>query len=501
VVRYLLFLAISLLAAPLIALFVLRGARTEALRDLQSIEAESPTPVCERGTLAGSPRCELIRHVDALTPVAKSVLIAMIVLPAAYVAAVYALGRRRNTLARYFAVLLRASLVMLAVALIAQGVLLIGSALCIRPPQDSQISGFAVIQGMYFLLAVGAGLVTAGFLAVAQWRRLFEVMPLDVDGVIVTAERMPELTTRVSRLASQLGAKAPTRIIVGLKPRAFVTAAQIKLRGSGVLAQQETLYLPLLAFRSLDDAELDALIGHELGHFRGEDLYFTERFVPAVLGLQRSIESVTAPGHRLLALSRLPAILGITGMLWVLLRVAGPIRQQREFEADRAAIEVSNGAALIAAVTKIAVLGVSWPSFARGYGILAHKGIGRRNLARDYLLIVRQVLTNADRERLAQELLKARVAHPFDSHPTLAQRAAVLKVNAQEVIAGSLASLSDWKDGVRESQSLEEEVTAVETEFARRPGGTITINDQPHPFSGEQPPPGDAPAADGVNRS
>jgi Zn-dependent protease with chaperone function len=419
----------------------------------------------------------------------------MIALPTAYVALVYTLSRRRNTLARYFAVVLRASLVILAVALVAEGALLIVSTLLVAGAADSQTSGNLAAPVVWSLLAFGAGLVTAGFLAVAQWRSLFEVMPLDVDGVILTAERIPDLTSRVARLAEQLGAKAPTRIIVGLQPRAFVTAALLKLRGSGVLPQHETLYLPLLAFRTLDGAELDALIGHELGHFRGEDLYFTERFVPAVLGLQRSIENVSTPSnHALLALGRVPAIFGITGMLWMVLRVAGPIQQQREFEADRAAVEVSDGAALIATVTKIAVLGLWWPSFARGYGILAHKGIGRRNLGRDYLRLTQHVLTKVDKERLAQALLKAQVAHPFDSHPTLAQRAAVLKVNAREVIAHSLADLSDWKNGVAESESLEEEVTSVEMEFARRPGGTITIMDQPLPFP-EELPPGDAPAA------
>lgn len=79
---------------------------------------------------------------------------------------------------------------------------------------------------------------------------LFDMSPLDVDGVIVAADRLPDLSERVGRIAKSFAAPPPTRIIVGLSPLAFV------LRGSGLLPLQETLYLPLLAFRVLDAAEL-----------------------------------------------------------------------------------------------------------------------------------------------------------------------------------------------------------------------------------------------------
>jgi hypothetical protein len=99
------------------------------------------------------------------------------------------------------------------------------------------------------------------------------------------------------------------------------------------------------------------------------------------------------------------------------------------------------------------------------------------------------VITQIGKEKLAKGLLAAQVPHPFDTHPTLAQRAAALGVNARQIIQQALSDLLERRDASVEMVSLEEEVTAVENELARRPGGTLRINDQP---LGEPPPPAGA---------
>lgn len=42
----------------------------------------------------------------------------------------------------------------------------------------------------------------------------------------------------------------------------------------------------------LDDAEAAAVIGHELGHFTGEDTQYSLRFVPLYAGMQNSLEQM-----------------------------------------------------------------------------------------------------------------------------------------------------------------------------------------------------------------
>lgn len=458
--KYLVILACSLLLAPVLALLIAKGIYPRLLQDPRAIEEQV-----------------LLYRFRSL---AEGTLVAAVVLPALYVGSMLALRRRRRALARSFKLIIRCGLTALALLLLAEGALLVISAFLFLGVFDiPEQAGFIIPGFVALIAALGLGMIGAGVSTVAQWYTLFATRPLDVDGVIVTAEQMPEFVARVDRLASRLKARAPTRIIVGLNPRAFVTTAQIKLRGGSLLTREETLYLPLVAFRAFRDSELDALIGHELGHFRGEDLYFTERFGPAFFGLQRSLEAVNAPGRGWMAMGRLPALLAVTGMMALFLRVAGPIRQAREFEADHAAVEVSDAPSFLAALTKLTVLAGQWPSFAHAYGMLAHSGIGRRNLIADFLARNRGILEKINQQKFTQALLKARLAHPFDSHPTIAQRATALDVNAEEVIGRALTELmrdTSVSDVVR---LLEEEVTTIETQLALRPGARLAVDDRP----------------------
>jgi Zn-dependent protease with chaperone function len=479
--RYLIGLAWSLLAGPLLALLIAQGVERHLTTKLRAIDPASPITLCQRPAFTQSEKCGAFALAEDAKSLAAAGLAAAAVLPAVYVTVMFALRRRRNALARFFRTIIRTGLAALAVLLIVQGTSVLMASIAMPEAfdtPDAQGTETVVMYSLALLLPLGAGLVSAGIIAIAQWHKLFEVMPLDVGGVILQSGTMPDFAARVTRLASKLGAKPPTRIIVGLNPRAFVTTAQIKLRGGELLAREETLYVPLVAFGAFREPELDALIGHELGHFCGEGLYFSERFGPAFLGLRRSLEAISTPGKRLLAMGRLPAILVVSGMLGVFLRVTGSIRQKREFEADRAAVEVSNGPAVIASVTKLAILGAQWPSFAHGYGVLAHSGVGRRNLVADFLVRTARILEVIDKQKFAQGLQKVQVAHPFDSHPSISQRSTALGVNAEEVISQALEDLMSHTDAPEESRLLEEEVTAIETELARRPGSTLTIDDR-----------------------
>lgn len=117
-----------------------------------------------------------------------------------------------------------------------------------------------------------------------------------------------------------------------------------------------------------------------------------------------------------------------------------------------------------------------WRNFSQQYGRLAHQGIGSRNLVKDYLGIVQRNIANVDQRGLMQRLLAERTAHPFDSHPPLAQRAVALGVDAEEEATRSFSGLLPI--GTEVCVSPEEEVTAIEMEFARRPGASLTISDQ-----------------------
>jgi Zn-dependent protease with chaperone function len=434
-------------------------------------------------TLALSRRATALGEMRWLPTAARAVLAATLLLPAAHLALLLGLRTQAALLARWYPHILRLTLASLASLLIAQGLLLIAAVPLMvagapgsAPYPPLALAAIFLIPLLFFF---GAGLVVAGGLTAARLPNALAVVPLELPGQIVSATLVPRLAARVERIAQQLGATPPSRMILGLRPMAFVTRGSLRLHGTGLVPPEETLYLPFAALHALSDGELDALIAHELAHFRAADLYLTERFRPALAGLIRSTQDFARTEKGFLALGRLPALLAVGGMLSLFTHVAGPLLRQRELAADRAAADVASGRDVVATLTKLAVMGWCWKRFAQLYGKLAHDGIGRSNLVGDFLWFAQSLLGRLPRENLLQYLLKSRQPHPGDSHPTLAARAAALGVSAEEVAANALTEFMQVRHAALESEASERAMTASEMDVTRRPGRAVEVSDAP----------------------
>jgi Zn-dependent protease with chaperone function len=287
--------------------------------------------------------------------------------------------------------------------------------------------------------AVRAVALLARFLALR--RRVPE--PVPVIGVELGVRWLPELTARVARIAAMLNVRPPARIVIGLDVAAFVTTRPINLRGQGLLPAAETLYLPACALRALDRVQLDAVIGHELAHFRGAELGFTERFLPVFVGLRNAINR---------------------------------IRREREFEADRVGAEVASPEALAQALVKFSLLMFSWTTFRSGNAQYLGSGHARRNLCVDYLASVASLLTTVDREAAREVVLSAHLAHPTDTHPSLHERVRAFGFDAGALFEKSVGELRSMPAPGDHGVSLEEAITSIENEWMSIPG-TPTVMD------------------------
>ena len=83
-------------------------------------------------------------------------------------------------------------------------------------------------------------------------------------------------------LAKSLGALRPQHVVVGLDPNFFVTEARVRCPNGTLSAARSTARCPLA--RILSRAEFDAVIGDELGHFRGQDTQFEPAVLPDYRG-------------------------------------------------------------------------------------------------------------------------------------------------------------------------------------------------------------------------
>jgi hypothetical protein len=153
------------------------------------------------------------------------------------------------------------------------------------------------------------------------------------------------------------------------------------------------------------------------------------------------------------------------------------IGRQREFAADQAALEVSQPRAIASLLVKFSVLSSRWEGFRHGISRLLHRGVGRRNISRDYITHTRQFLAAVPRDHLQHYLVESHTPHPLDTHPSLTQRAAAVGVEPTPVITASLAALNVDRPAPRGLEAIEERITLIDVDYYRHPSSPVEISD------------------------
>lgn len=472
--KFALFL-ISLLVAPGLGLVASTIGMNRLVESNGLTSIDEAAAACPPSAPDLSEGCQIFNTLHWLQQASLIALIVTLALPLVYLVAALLLGQNRNLLARFFPPLVWLVMGILPLLLAAHGVLVWFA--------SWEMVQMGIIPASLRLMAVlgllGLGLLIAALSIVTSMRRLLELDPLRVTGVELEKHEMPELFARVTRLANRLGSRPPERIVIGIEPTAYVANVPLRLRGVGDLPRAETLYLPTVALRVLDDAELDALIGHELGHFRGADLEFSSRFAPAFRSMSLAAESVgTDDDDDPVSFAVIPALGFLFFMMYTLNRILSGISRQREFAADQASLEVSSPRAIGSLLVKFTVLSAQWEEFRYGVGTLLRQGVSRRNFSRDYLARTREFLAAVNAEKLGRALLNEHTPHPLDSHPAMAERAAAVGVDAVACIGPSLAAMRVDRQGSAELEAIEERITLIDADYYRHPANPVVISDE-----------------------
>ena len=471
--------AAIILGIPIFGLLVSAGIGTKlALADQHYLYACDPEDALSFTGPQSLDRAEVLCYQQAATSVlwraSASLLLVTLLIPVSFGGLAFTLGRRRQWLARYFPWIVRPTMIAVAFLLVLHGLLILYTGL--------QLS-IAVNYVGFFICAsiIGLGFAGTSILIVFEAVRRRQADPIRVTGLVVDSERLPELTARVARVAKKLNVGVPAQVVVGLEVVAFVTRLPVSLRGGGVLAHGETLYLPACALRILEEKQLEALLGHELAHFRGEDVAFTERFILSFLALQNAIESVSPDTSRSVSnstfgwglLAKLPALLLMQLIAVVTTVAVARIRRARELEADRVGAELASPEAFARALVAFSLLMVPWKPFRAANARYLRSGWARSNLCADFLQSSRDLLAMVDRDSLRQTVLSSRLTHPTDTHPTLAERIRALGLDPAAILEESLADLSRTTEVSGELTELEEAITAIENDWMSTPGTPV----------------------------
>ena len=233
---------------------------------------------------------------------------------------------------------------------------------------------------------------------------MFRSEPSDVTGHAVSREEAPGLWQWVDEIAAKVGTPSPDHIVVGMTECFYVTSHSISLN-ENQLIEGKTLYFPLL-----NREEASAVIGHELGHFTGEDTTYSLNFAPIYAGMSHSISLVAneVQDYYSKVIMSPSVYLGIFFLEQFDFAVSHWSRI-RELEADKPGASVSSPAAVASSLLRISAVS---EVISETLGEL-YEG----TLKTDDLLPVVMARLRERGVPEAGQFLNEATSHPSDTHP------------------------------------------------------------------------------------
>ncbi|HEX5313874.1 MAG TPA: hypothetical protein VFX38_03070, partial [Gammaproteobacteria bacterium] len=272
-------------------------------------------------------------------------------------------------------------------------------------------------------------------------------------------EVAPRLWATVRRIAMEVRVQPPHNLLLGLGATFFVTRAPILTPHKKVYGY--SLYLPAMALRLLSEEELAASLGHELAHLRpGMSPYVIQLAANGTNGVERETERFP------MAVFGIPGINTIVVVMHFLSWFAKVGFPAFELKADGIGIRASTAASAIRSLVKQAILTSSYPrtpQATRRSNARPIELVEEKNVSLDYTQKLREMLANADPQRVRLWLQRYEEENPSPFHPTLAARAEALDVNLDTAISEVVENLKHHESSfLEEITPAEEELTGLQ---------------------------------------
>jgi Zn-dependent protease with chaperone function len=393
-----------------------------------------------------------VRLASLLTALAGAVVLALIFI------AKRVAGTDRDRLVLLFGPTVRTVIVILGVATVAQAGLFIYSAYTLE---------VSLIHRVHAILLFGIGL--AALMGCGQLLRaglgFFRSTPIQTRAIELSRTENPELFALVETAARKLGTQVPDHIVAGLEPNFFVTAGNVQLIGeSPQLLQGRTLFVSLSLMRLFSKDELAAVVGHELGHFRGGDTAYSIKFAPIYARLTRALAHMQVEeSHGSSALARLPALATLNVCLTEFAKSERAVSREREFVADKAGAEAATPEALTNALVKLSVHAGNWPLLTKKHIEILSEGRCFSDLPVTFREVCAQGYSELDWNSAKTALARYVQAHPVDTHPPMAQRLEALGNEISDIPATAARPAQDAAiQLVPHAERIEQQLTSLE---------------------------------------
>lgn len=426
------------LLVPLIGLGVSEGIKAHFNTKLRSalaqdypsasatdIARENLDSLCKEADFSSQAICSMNRNLDlTVEGSASSAGAGLLLLAVIWLAG--AVSRQRRRLLLY---LFKPGLYLTVAALI--GLTIVNAVILISALYYG-VSTFAPVIPIGILFGIA---IAAAFGVLVLARASVSVLGKEQIQAIATSvdrEDAPQLWQKVDELAAKLGTLHPERIVIGLEPNFFVAEADVtclsgKQRG-------RTLYcsLPLCRILSLD--EFRAVVGHELGHFRGLDTKFSEKFFPIYRGTAESIAALSRGKGGTSFIVLLPTLVILGYFLQCFAIAEREISRNRELRADEAGASLNSPAVMASALVKVHAFSRLWIDFQKAVLNALRQGKAFANASLSFA----HAVGDSAKPEVFLGIADAHLSHPTDTHPPLGERLKNLGISLENVQSTAL---------------------------------------------------------------
>ncbi len=235
-------------------------------------------------------------------------------------------------------------------------------------------------------------------------------MTTHVGGKVITRGDAPALWNELNTICTKVGTEPPDQVIVGIDDNFFVTEMPVNV--DGTTCHGRTLYVSLSLLKQMCGAEADSVLAHEMAHFSGNDTLYSKKISPLLnrygMYLQALYEGpVTRPIYYFMNCFRALFELSL-----------GEHSRKREFRADKIAVETTSPRDFAGAMLRIS----AYSDF-RGN---IQQELFKQERALQSASISKQIEQGFHAYAMSfaskPDIGNLETAHPFDTHPPLAQR-------------------------------------------------------------------------------
>ena len=242
----------------------------------------------------------------------------------------------------------------------------------------------------------------------------------------VTPADAPELWEAVREAARRLQTSPPDHIVIGLQFNFYVT--ELAVCHDAGRAEGKTLFLSYPLLKQLSSDEVLAIIGHELGHFIGEDTRMTREFYPMRLKIRATMLAMAQAGW-----VGWPSFQFLNFFGWCFGETEQTASRKRELLADQKAATLTSPRTAANALVRFQV---ALEAFQRGLADAVKNKI-ENPLNVPLQAVVQEKL--AGDAKFWDQLFEKHTPHPLDSHPPLNIRLGALGQNLTAADARTLA--------------------------------------------------------------